>query len=111
AVRRDIRAKLREAANTSSMQLAILEPSTPVQVLGVTNVRDIDGYRWVRVNVVGKIGFVREDLLTYAANCAGLDLPVTTDGSGSGGSGDTPNPLVRYQTPVRGAYRFTTQFG
>lgn len=111
AVRRDIRAKLREAPRANSTQLAILEPSTPVQVLGVTSVRDIDGYRWVRVNTVGKIGFVREDLLTYAADCAGLDLPITTDGSGSGGSGDTPNPLVRYQTPVGGPYRFTTLFG
>jgi murein DD-endopeptidase MepM/ murein hydrolase activator NlpD len=111
AVRRDIRAKLREAPTKTSKKLVALEPSTPVQVLGVTKDEDVDGYRWIRGTALGQTGFIREDLLTYASNCAGLDLPVSTDGSGSGGSGETPNPIVRYETPVRGAYRLTTAYG
>lgn len=111
AVRRDIRAKLREAPMKSATKLLTLEPSTPVQVLGITSTPDADGFRWIRGSAFGRTGFVREDLLTYASDCADLDLSVTDDGSGSGGSGETPNPIVRYETPVRGSYRFTTLFG
>jgi murein DD-endopeptidase MepM/ murein hydrolase activator NlpD len=110
AVRRDIRAKMREAPMKSSKKIVALEPSTPVQVLGVTTVADVDGFRWIRGRALGQTGFVREDLLTYASDCANLDLPVTTD-DGAGGSGETPNPVVRYETPVRGPYRLTTAFG
>jgi murein DD-endopeptidase MepM/ murein hydrolase activator NlpD len=110
-VRRDTQAKLRNAPSMTGQQLATLNPSTAVRVMGVTADRDSDGFRWIQVNANGQQGYIREDLLTYAADCANLDLPVTDDSTDDDSTGQTPNPQVIFPTPVQGGYIVYQEFG
>ncbi len=110
AIRPDIRARVRSLPSLMGAQVTMLNPSTPVRILEVVPGQDGQPFRWVRVNLNGAAGFIREDLLTYSANCASLGLPVASGNTPV--IGGTPSTAAnRYGAPVQGPYLVTQEYG
>ncbi len=110
-VRPDIQARIRSLPSLMGTQVAMLNPSTPVRVLEVVPGQDGQPFRWVRVNVNGAAGFIREDLLNYNADCGPLGLPVAVVAPSVVPAGAPSTAANRFGTPVKGPYVVTQEFG
>lgn len=74
-VRPDVQPNVRGRPSLKASAVGRLQPNTPVIIFGTQDGQDGDGFRWVDLMGGGLAGFVREDLLNYAPECAKLDLP------------------------------------
>ena len=109
-VRDDIaQANIRADSTTSASLLGSASAGTKVAVVGVVPGQGNDPFRWIKIRHGDIHGYMREDLLTYAAGCASLGLepspaPVPPPG------GDPVNTEYRFDSPLKGSYSITQEF-
>lgn len=99
-------AKVRQAPSRQSAEQTTLNPGTQVTVRHVS-APDIEGFRWVYVAIIGVEGYVREDLLQYAAACMALGLTPSVPPPI-----ESPDPrrAKLYGPPLKGEYTPTTGY-
>jgi hypothetical protein len=74
SVRGEIRAKMRSAPSLSGVQLALIDPKTPIVILHAFTGTDDPSFKWLQTTVNGVTGYLREDLLDYTGDCSSLGL-------------------------------------
>ena len=115
-VRSDSRAKVRAQPSINANTLGAMDPGQQTPVQNVVPGQDGQNFRWIQTTFNGATGYIREDLLTYSADCTAFGVGTTQPAGGVppaaiAAAATDPGQIALYPTPLRLPYQIFQEFG
>lgn len=116
-VRSDSRAKVRAQPSVNANVLGGMDPGQQTPVQNVVAGQDGQNFRWIQTTFNGSTGYIREDLLTYSADCTAAFGVGTTQPAGGvpatakAAAATDPGQKALFPSPLRLPYQIFQEFG
>jgi Bacterial SH3 domain/Peptidase family M23 len=115
-VRSDSKVKVRAQPSTTAAVLGGMDPGQQMAVENVVPGQDGQNFRWIQTAFNGTTGYIREDLLTYSADCmtfgVGTSQPVGGIPPAAVAAAATdPGQIALFPPPLRLPYQIFQRFG
>jgi murein DD-endopeptidase MepM/ murein hydrolase activator NlpD len=115
-VRSDSRAKVRALPSVNANVLGGMDPGQQTPVQNVVPGQDGQNFRWIQTTFNGSTGYIREDLLTYSADCVAFGVGTTQPAGGipdaaKAAAAIDPGQKALFASPLRLPYQIFQEFG